>query len=289
MPLGLSSALYALRMALFLSLLLVDLSTSAHAGTLCVNQSGVHGCYSMISAAVAAANKGDTIAVAAGTYSEQVVIGKSLSLLGSGAGSSIIDGRGLANGVFVDGIDHPGLSTVVVSGFTVENAMFEGILVASATDVTIKDNQVTQNDEALTLETAMPSCPGLPPFETNEAIDCGEGVHLIGVDHSLIADNTIMNNSGGILLPDETGPTHENLLSGNRVKQNSLDCGIILASHPPSSGAAVSFGVFRNTISGNESGENGPENCGGAGVGIFAPGSGNKAYENLILNAEPPR
>jgi parallel beta-helix repeat protein len=49
----------------------------------------------------------------------------------------------------VDGLDHPGLRAVVVSGFTVTNANFEGILVTNAAEVTISGNLVTGNDKNL--------------------------------------------------------------------------------------------------------------------------------------------
>ena len=283
--LALPSLPHALLVMVFPVAALVAFSAPARAATLCVNHGGTEGCYPKIALAVSAASAGDTISVAAGTYNEAVVIGKSLSLLGAGADSTVIDATGLPNGVFLDGISNSGLSAVVVSGFTIERANFEGVLAANATDVTITDNHVTQNDKALALSgSGTPSCPGIPAFETGEGLDCGEGVHLVAVDHSIVAGNTIVNNAGGVLLSDETGPTNENLISGNLVKRNSLDCGITLASHAPSSGASVSFGVFHNTISGNESDENGLANGGGAGVGIFAGGPGNKAYANIIMN-----
>jgi hypothetical protein len=275
----------ALQAMVFPAAAFVALSTSARAATLCVNAGGSGGCYPKIAAAVSAASAGDTVTVAAGTYHEDVVIGKSISLLGAGKASAVIDATGLANGIFVDGIDNAGLSAVVISGFTVERANFQGILVASATDVTIRDNNVTQNDKALKVTGSGAACQGIPAFEeTGEGLDCGEGVHLLAVDHSIVADNTIVDNAGGILLSDDIGPTHENLISGNLVKRNSLDCGITLASHAPSSGAPASFGVFHNIISGNESDENGLANGDGAGVGIFAGKPGNKASANMIIN-----
>jgi hypothetical protein len=44
-----------------------------------------------------------------------------------------------------------------------------------------------------------------------------------------------MNNSGGILLSDDTGARHHNLIIANLVHDNPFDCGITLASHPPAS------------------------------------------------------
>src|SRR6202007_3228838 len=91
-------------------------------------------------------------------------------------------------------------------------------------------------------------CPGQPPFETNEGFDCGEGIHLSGVDHSIVANNLVENNSGGILLSDNPGAPHDNLVLANTVQNNPFDCGITLASHalfntaPP-----TSAGVFHNT------------------------------------------
>ncbi len=224
---------------------------------------------------------GDTIQVAQGTYKEDVIIGKSLTLVGKNSANTIIDATGLASGIYIDGIDHPGLSKVVVTGFTVENANFEGILITSASLVTIEGNHVTDNDRSLDFATS--SCPGLPDFETSEGEDCGEGVHLMGVAFSTIASNLIDANSGGILISDETAATHDNLIASNNVLNNTLDCGITIPSHPrsPHVTSGQPFGVFQNTIIGNASTGNGLNEV-GAGIGIFGFLPGARVSENVI-------
>jgi parallel beta-helix repeat protein len=257
----------------------------ASAATLCVNPGGESGCYSTIGKAVSVANAYDTINVAQGTYKESVTIAMPLSLIGENPRNTIIDASGQSNGINIDGLDHAGLKDVVVAGFTVENANFEGILVTNASSVTISDNRVLHNNLSLIASAA--ECPDIPAFETAEGFDCGEGVHLTGVDHSIVANNTIENNSGGILLSDETGATHDNLIAGNLAKNNPFDCGITLASHPVAGAppGTPSYGVFYNTISGNESSKNGLAVEGaGAGVGIFDPGPGTKNYGNKVIN-----
>jgi len=214
--------------------LLAGIAQTAAAATLCVNPGGTKGCLATIGAAVAAAAPNDTIDVAAGTYKEDVTVAKPLSLIGANQNNTIIDATGLANGVYIDGLDNPGLSNVIVTGFTVKNANFEGILITNASFVTVWGNTVTNND--VNLEPSIPACPGIPDFETGEDFDCGEGVHLIGVDHSTVANNTVENNAGGILLSDDTGQTHDNLVTGNLSMDNPFDCGIVMASHAPGPG-----------------------------------------------------
>jgi hypothetical protein len=255
----------------------------------CVNPGGKAGCFSTIGAAVAAASPGGTIIVAPGTYMEAVVIGKPLSLIGADSRNTIIDATGLPNGIFIDGLDNPGLSNVVVSGFTLENANFEGLLIVNASNVLIKDNTVSGND--VLLDIANDTCPGQPPFETGEDFDCGEGVHLTGVAYSILINNVIENNSGGVLLSDDVGETHDNLITNNIVKNNPFDCGITLASHSPYNPenpdpTAPHLGIVHNTISNNQSVHNGYQVPGaGAGVGIFADGSGiGLVTGNLVLN-----
>jgi parallel beta-helix repeat protein len=250
-------------------LLLTGAGRPAAAATHCVNPGGTGGCSSSIGAAVTAASAGDTIQVAHGTYKEDVTIAESLSLIGDGEANTIIDATGKNNGITITGA-----TDVVVSGFTVENANTAGIWITGSSFVTISDNRVINNDKAL-IPGANASCPPLigTPFASGEAQDCGEGVFLSAVDHSILANNTITGNAGGVLINDDTGPTHDNLITGNSVVRNTaLDCGITLPSH---SGA----GVFHNTISGNDSSYNG-----GPGVGIFAPGPGSKAYGNVVIN-----
>jgi parallel beta-helix repeat protein len=256
----------------------------ASAATLCVNPTGKSGCFATITAAVTAATVNDTIQVAKGTYDEDIVVGKGLSLIGENPKNTIIDATGLANGIFVDGVDNPGLSGVTVSGFTVRNANFEGILIANAASVTISDSIISTNNKSLVIAT--PACPGLPSFETEEDDDCGEGIHLLGANHSVVADNLVEKNSGGILISDDTAAASNNLISGNIVSNNSFDCGITLASHPRASiaGPGTPLGVTQNTVSNNISTSNGLATPGaGAGVGIFDGAASGIASGNVVV------
>ena len=265
---------------------ILGMPASLHAATLCVNSHGTGGCYKTIAAAVAAASPNDTIKVSAGTYKEDVVIGKPLSLIGAGQDWTIINAKGLSNGLYIDGLDNPGLGHVVITGFTVESANFEGILIQNASFVTVWGNEVRDNDQGLDVQAE--TCDGQPPFETSEGDDCGEGIHLMGVDHSIISGNQVEKNAGGILVTDETAATHDNAITRNTVQNNDLDCGITLASHPPyvkSGPTPAPFGVFHNTISENDSFNNGHGTPGGgAGVGLFAPGPGNMTYGNSVVH-----
>lgn len=102
-----------------------------------------------IQAAINKASGGDTINVAAGTYNEQVVIdGKSLTLIGSGAGTTTIQAPGVLT------LDPDGAKTIVLftgpstaefSGFTVQgpvNGLNFGIYVRDGATANIHDNTV---------------------------------------------------------------------------------------------------------------------------------------------------
>ena len=114
----------------------------ASAATWCVDPTAPTGCKATIGAAVAAASANDTILVAPGTYAESITIGMPLSLIGTDATKTIINAATLSWGIYVDGIDNAKLANVFISGFTVQNAQFEGILVANASAVTIANNIV---------------------------------------------------------------------------------------------------------------------------------------------------
>jgi hypothetical protein len=270
---------FSLGRALCASVLLSNLGLAA---ALCVNPAGSSGCYATIGAAVTAAKANDQIKIGGGQYAEDVVITKPLALIGAGVGSTIINAKGLANGIYVDGLDNPGLANVLISGVTVMNANFEGILVTNTSSIVIASSHISNNDQSLNY--AASTCAGEPVFETNEGDDCGEGVHLIGVDHATVTNNEMDLNSGGILLSDETGATHDVLITANSVHDNALDCGITLASHPPSPQAAskLPYGVFNNNVIGNTASRNGLVGA-GAGVGIYAAGPGNFAFGNKVI------
>jgi hypothetical protein len=270
------------------TLLVAGAWQSAEAKTLCVKPGGAPPCYGKIQAAVNAASDFDVINVAAGTYKEDVTIWKPLSLIGTDDDTAVIDATGLPNGILVDGFDHPGLYDVTIAGFTVKNALYEGILVVSAADVSIHDNEVLNNDKEGPVFGNGTACKGQPAYETDESGDCGGAIHLIGTVHSLISTNLITGNADGVLISDETAESRDNVLSHNIIKNNPLECGIVLASHNPlgSSGPhyAPHYGVDHNTVADNLSAYNGVQ-VGGAGVGMFSDGNGpGRVANNVIIH-----
>ncbi len=285
-PLPLQSASISSRLP-HLALLLgsaLALPASVHAATLCVDKSGTAGCYSTISGAVAASASGDTINVHPGTYHEGVVITSSLFLVGQNSRTTIIDATGLPNGIYVNGFDNPAsgfvtLNEVAVSGFTVRNANYEGILANNVSNTTIFGNIVVSNDQL-----ASSSCSGLPAFETGETADCGGGIHLIGTVHSSVTHNIVYGNAGGILATDETTTTHDDVISNNLVEDNKGAAGITLASYPayfapdePHQGTKTyAFGTYNVLVTQNLSSGN------AAGVVITALVPGSRAYANHV-------
>jgi parallel beta-helix repeat protein len=264
--------------------LFILVCSNVQAAERCVDASGKGGCSTTIGAAVAAAAPNDVIRVASGVYHEDVVIGKPLSLLGQSPENTIIDATGLLNGVNVDGHGNPGLAHVIVSGFTVQNANAQGIVVTNAWDVTISNNNVTGNDKSLDIVTL--TCPPLPPyFQAGEAFDCGEGIHLSGVHHSIVSENHVHQNAGGILISDDTGPNHDNLISANIVEDNPYDCGITIASHHFNFGPTdPSVGIYHISVIGNTSARNGLVTGEGAGVGLFTGPPGGQNNGNVVMN-----
>ncbi len=260
--------------------------------------------FATISAAVAASKAGGTVVACPGTYKEDVVVSIPLTLIGesatinatglAGAPTGAINGQAPFNGITIES------SHVTVEGFKVEGAEGEGILAVNPnpvakivagmslstgtpiTDVKILNNDVTGND----LGNENPDSPYVFCTPAGGG-DCGEGIHLLSVANSTVIDNRSVGNSGGILLTDEFGPTHDNLIARNQVLNNVNDCGITIPSHnlglnPATGKPDPSFGgVYRNTVVGNVVTGNGTKGF-GAGIGVFAPAPFSASYDNVV-------
>ena len=267
--------------------LFAALSQIAVANTLCVTPKGSKGCYAKIQSAVNAAENNDVISVAPGTYQEDVVIGKPLSLVGAGPTSSFIDATGLANGIFLDGLDNPGLQNVTIAGFTVKNALYEGVLVVNTSNSSILNNHILNNDLIGPVFGSGPACKGQPAYETDESGDCGGGLHLMGAVNVTVAGNFLSGNGDGILISDDTAQSSNNTIVNNNASDNPPECGIVLASHPPAGSTppyyAPHYGVENNTVANNISSRNGVT-VGGAGLGLFSDGNGpGRVSGNVIV------
>ena len=255
-------------------------STSALADVHCVSKTGSPGCATTIAAGIAAASPGDTVLVGPGVYHEMVTITFPVALQSTGDDPAVIDAAGLLRGFFVNGLSTPGLMGVHINGFVVENAGLEGILVLNASDVTVSNNIVRNNDRNLSNGV----CAQVPSFEPGEADDCGEGIHLQGADHSVVTGNSVHGNSGGILVSDDTRASFNNVIANNVVEDNLFDCGITLAAHTPvTASTTIPFGIFHNTVFGNRAIHNGTSGQ-GAGIGLFASAPGTATYGNTVVD-----
>jgi nitrous oxidase accessory protein NosD len=266
--------------------------TTAGSGSSCATAG-----YLTIQAAVDAADPWATVVVCPGTYPEQVVIDEPLTLKGLGA---TIDDTDVTPTYSVD-LPAP-LNTqtiysavVIVSshvdirGFTITGAQGEGVfavgLSGGISDISVDHNSVVGNDTGSFPDatSAYFYCHG----QDDVPDDCGEGVHFVDVSYSTIRSNYIANNSGGVLLTDDLGPTDHILVKGNVVTDNTLDCGITVPGH---NGGGLDSngnrqpnvaGVYDNVIWGNVVTGNG---VAGEGAGVlFANGAPDSAvYDNLV-------
>ncbi len=258
--------------------------------------------YKTVQAAVDAAAKGATVVVCRGNYHQDVIISAPLTL--TGRHGAVIHGSHRANGKCDQlGPKGPGTAaclagitiksgSVKVQGLTVTAALGEGILATgslkggSISHVVIRRNRVLGNDTGgipPAAHSPYPQCAAAGQVPG----DCGEGIHLMGVADSIVSHNLVMGNSGGVLLTDEFGPTHGNVVAHNTITKNLFDCGVTAPGHNPNALSATGMpqphkaGVYDNVIERNRITDNGTKGE-GAGVLFANAGPGTASYDNLV-------
>ena len=157
--------------------------------------------YPKIQDAINAASPGDIIQVGNGTYNENIIVNKSVSLIGENSSNTIVDGSGTERDVIVIANAH----NVRIEGFTIQNG--EGLdptslSIASSSGHIIRNNIIRQSNY---------------------------GLRFRGVNDSYITNNVITNNTvaGFCLSSLITSSSNRNKVVGNLIKENSI--GILVA------------------------------------------------------------
>jgi len=168
---------------------------------------------------------GQTIRVDSGTYYENVVVNKSVSLVGGNRLSTIIDGRVLGSVIRIT------VDNVSVTGFTVQNSMFgySGIQLYESSDDNISGNIVKDNYNGIYLYGSNDSV-----VENNDVLGNEYGVHLYGSANVSVLGNVASGNMNGIHLD----VSNNNVLADNNVSSSGWN-------------GIYSYGSSNNAVSGN--------------------------------------
>jgi len=185
-----------------------------------------------IQAAIDNADAGDTILVDEGIYPENVVVNKSVSILGENKDTTIIEGGDSSVVVRIVA------DNVSFSGFTVQNSGAEaygsGVLIQSNFN-NVSGNIITDNGlTGICLNNSF----GSLVLENTIMDNGGDGVFLVDSSKNVLFNNLVTRNNGGIRLYSSS----ENNISGNFVT-NDLLGGIYLfySSNNSLSGNVVDF------------------------------------------------
>ena len=214
--------------------------------------------YSTISAAVANASPSDTVFVKNGVYHENVLIDKSLLLLGENSENTVIIGEGTVNNGNVLTL---AADNVTVEGFTIKSVDYATAKqYASGVNIGGDNCTVRGNNVENTFWGVL--CP-IQSFtlitENNITDNLKEGIRFYGGSLNTISSNFIAGNAAsGIAIEG-----YSNVIYGNTIKNNTRGIGL---------GSSYSV-VFANVISDNSE------------SGIYFVGSNNTVTANQISDS----
>jgi parallel beta-helix repeat protein len=198
--------------------------------------------YPTIQQAINAANPGDTIFIKNGIYFEEVVLNKTLSLVGESQENTIIDGRflnasiGTAITISADGASVSRLMTAnhgagigissscnVVSENIITNNTFAGIFVYSCANNTVRRNRVNY----CTLQGIQLGGTEGNKISENTIENCGRGLAINYSSHNTVTTNVVRNCTSdpgdGIFLTS----SQYNVLVANFISSNSHGVGLM--------------------------------------------------------------
>jgi parallel beta-helix repeat protein len=238
-----------------------------------------------IGAAVDNAASGDTILVKSGVYYENLLINKSLTLIGEDSKNTIVIGTGgIERGqstVFTFAADH-----VKISGFTIESLNYS-ITSYHATGISVEGDNctITGNNIRNTYYGIFCSTQSsINISENNITSNFKDGIRFCGGALNKISENNITENvQSGIAIEG-----YSNTISRNNIQNNNRAIGV---------GSSYSL-IFGNKLTGNNesglyfTGSNNTvaaNDISGNGWGIyftsyFAAPNGNKFYHNNFID-----
>jgi len=225
----------------------IDIQT-AKAGTITVPDN-----YATIQEAINHASNGDTVFVRNGTYYENVVVNKTVSLIGKDKDSTILNGTAIEPIMIVEAND------VKISGFTFEGWAFQNILINATTGVTIVENKIVFNALGIDVENSVNTT-----IENN--IINGFGLDNIGIMLAYSSGCSIVNNTITNAVYDGIGLwfSSNNLIHQNLINDND-------------------YGIFFHEANLNTISENTISESGGPGIYIESS-STNEILHNSFMD-----
>jgi parallel beta-helix repeat protein len=176
------------------------------------------------------ASAGDTIYVPSGIYYENIIINKSISLIGEDKNTTIIDGKGGAMSVA-----HISADWVNVSGFSIQNGSnyYVGGIELCSNNVSIFANNIMDNQgSGIAIYSYYQSSNN--NITNNKISNNSCGIMMLTNLYTNICDNIIRNNNDGISL-EYCGYS---LIKNNIIKDNNFGLSLIDSS----------FNIIRNNI-----------------------------------------
>ena len=197
------------------------------------------------------ASSGDTVYVYNGTYYENIIVNKTIDLIGEDMNNTIVDGAGSGRVVKVTA------SSVYVTDFTIQNGFYSGIVLYSS-DNTITGNNISNNNW-YGIRFYYSSSNTITGNNISNNMD--DGIILQYSSNNTITGNNISNNGDGIFLRESI----DNTITGNNISNNNND-GICLYD-------SSSNNITRNNASNNN-----------YGICLSYSSSSNAIYHNNFLN-----
>lgn len=247
--------------------------------------------YPTIQAAVNAARNGDTIEVDAGTYPENVIVNKTVTIRGDSTTTTIVDGGGnnvvfniqednvelcnltVQNGGSYSGVTiyYPYNGLIISNTRIIDNVV--GVVISDVNDNTIEDT-VFINNQMYGID-VMESSNTI--IRDNQISESAYGIEISDTSNSQVVNNTIFDTSYGIYVPySNNANISANMLTSNSwniyltysnsniIEHNNVSEGTVGIQVMHSEGNSVlnntvsdsSYGIYlgycgANTVSGN--------------------------------------
>jgi parallel beta-helix repeat protein len=191
--------------------------------------------YENITSALEHAIDGDTILVRSGTYYENVVVNKSVSLIGEDRNSTIVDGgeNGSVVSITIDNVSIEGF-TIMRSGMGLYDS---GIFVEHSSGNDISNNIMINNYNGISFYSSSGNAVSGNTIRNNY-----NGISFYSSSGNAVSGNTITSNNEGIRLYYSS---NGNVVSGNTIRNNYNGISFYF-----SSGNAVSGNTIRNNYNG---------------------------------------